>query len=127
MGRTSLYHDGLARGLHEAVKALDRTEAQLCVLSDSIDQAPYKKLVTALCQDHKIHLISAANSILLVSGPDSASTTPRAPPSRSLAALASLSSSGVRRPPPGSSSSTTSRPRLKWFLNQDTLSRHSQL
>merc|ERR1712150_123602 len=60
--RTSLYHDGLARGLHEAVKALDRTDAQLCVISDSIDVPAYKKLVTALCKEHKIASIAVPNS-----------------------------------------------------------------
>lgn len=60
--RTSLYYDGLARGLHEAVKALDRTKAQLCVLSNSIDVPAYKKLVTALCVEHDIQMISGHNS-----------------------------------------------------------------
>lgn len=60
--RTSLYHDGLARGLYEAVKALDREHAQLCVISDSIDVPNYKKLITALCKQHKVHSITVPNS-----------------------------------------------------------------
>lgn len=55
--QTSLHHDGLARGLSEAVKALDRREAHLCVLAANCEEAAYTKLITALCQEHKIPLI----------------------------------------------------------------------
>ena len=63
--RTSLYHDGLARGLKEAVKALDRREAHLCVLSNSCNEAAYIKLVTALCQENTIPLIKVEDSKML--------------------------------------------------------------
>merc|ERR1719276_849739 len=63
--RTSLCYDGLARGLHEAVKALDRTEAHLCVLSNSCNEPAYTKLITALCKEHSIDLIKVENSKLL--------------------------------------------------------------
>lgn len=55
--RTSLFHDGLARGLHESVKALDRREAHLCVLSSECNEPAYMKLITALCSEHSIPLI----------------------------------------------------------------------
>jgi len=55
--RVAMYHDGLARGLHEAVKALDRTEAQMCILSASCNEPAYVKLITALCKEHGISLI----------------------------------------------------------------------
>ncbi len=55
--RTSLFHDGLARGLHESVKALDRREAHLCVLSSGCNEPAYTKLITALCSEHSIPLI----------------------------------------------------------------------
>lgn len=63
--RSALYHDGLARGLHEAVKALDRTEAHLCVLSTSCNEPAYIKLITALCKEHSIDMIKVENSKLL--------------------------------------------------------------
>jgi len=60
--RTSLFHDGLARGLHEAVKTLDRKEAHLCVLSKGCDEPAYAKLITALCKEHQIPLIHVDDS-----------------------------------------------------------------
>ncbi|KAJ5429906.1 40S ribosomal protein S12 [Penicillium cf. griseofulvum] len=52
--RVSLIHDGLARGLREAAKALDRREAHMCVLNEGCEEEAYKKLVVALCSEHKI-------------------------------------------------------------------------
>mmetsp|Transcript_31415 Transcript_31415/g.27762 ORF Transcript_31415/g.27762 Transcript_31415/m.27762 type:complete len:147 (+) Transcript_31415:81-521(+) len=59
--RTSLFHDGLARGLHEAVKALDRREAHLCVLSSGCNEPAYTKLIVALCKEHDIPLLKVAD------------------------------------------------------------------
>lgn len=55
--KISLIHDGLARGLREAAKALDRRQAHMCVLNEGCEEEAYKKLVIALCQEHKIPLI----------------------------------------------------------------------
>jgi len=63
--RTSLNHDGLARGLHESVKALDRREAHLCVLSSGCNEPAYTKLITALCSEHSIPLIKVEESKVL--------------------------------------------------------------
>ena len=60
--RTSLYHDGLARGLYEAVKALDKNIAQLCVLSSSCNEKAYTTLITALCKEHNVDLIKVDQS-----------------------------------------------------------------
>ena len=55
--KTALIHDGLARGLREASKALDRRQAHMCVLNEACEEEAYKKLVVALCGEHKIPLI----------------------------------------------------------------------
>ena len=36
--KTALVHDGLARGLREAAKALDKREAHLCVLVETVTE-----------------------------------------------------------------------------------------
>ncbi|EIE22723.1 L30e-like protein [Coccomyxa subellipsoidea C-169] len=56
--KKALAHDGLARGLHETARALDRGEAQLCVLAEDCNQPDYKKLVEALCAEHGVSLLS---------------------------------------------------------------------
>lgn len=65
--RNSLVHDGLARGLREASKALSRGDAQLCVLCDSVTEESIIKLVEALCNepDEKIPLIKVSDAKLL--------------------------------------------------------------
>lgn len=55
--KLALMHDGLARGLREASKALDRRQAHMCVLNENCEEDAYKKLVAALCNEHKIPLI----------------------------------------------------------------------
>jgi len=55
--KTAQMHDGLARGLHECAKALDKRTAHLCVLADNCDEQMYSKLVEALCAEHSINLI----------------------------------------------------------------------
>lgn len=60
--KKSLVHDGLVRGLKESVKALDRREAHLCLLASTCDEAAYKKLVKAMCEQRKIPLIMVDDS-----------------------------------------------------------------
>eukprot|EP00118_Oscarella_pearsei_P024585 m.306358 g.306358 ORF g.306358 m.306358 type:complete len:136 (+) comp41183_c0_seq1:75-482(+) len=60
--KTALYHDGLARGLHEAAKALDKRQAHLCVLASNCDEPMYVKLVEALCAEHVINLLHVDDS-----------------------------------------------------------------
>jgi len=55
--KNALIHDGLARGLHEAAKALDKRQAHLCVLASNCDEPAYGRLVEALCAEHSINLI----------------------------------------------------------------------
>ncbi|GAA5800862.1 50S ribosomal protein L30e-like protein [Thamnidium elegans] len=60
--RRALIHDGLARGLKEAVKALDRRQAHLAVLVESCTESEYLKLVEALCAEHNINLIKVSDA-----------------------------------------------------------------
>jgi len=60
--KRSLVHDGLARGIRECAKALDRRQAHLCVLVDTCTEKEYIKLVEALCAEHNIHLIKVSDA-----------------------------------------------------------------
>lgn len=60
--KKSLAHDGLARGLHEGAKVIEKHAAQLCVLAEDCDQPDYVKLVKALCADHNVNLISVPSA-----------------------------------------------------------------
>ena len=55
--KLSMISDGLARGLRESVKALDKREALLCILANNCDEQMYVKLIEALCAEHSINLI----------------------------------------------------------------------
>merc|ERR1711962_1825294 len=55
--KQAMVHDGLSRGLREAVKALDKRTALLCVLANNCDEQSYVKLIEALCAEHSINLI----------------------------------------------------------------------
>uniref|UniRef100_A0A3B5RE53 40S ribosomal protein S12 n=1 Tax=Xiphophorus maculatus TaxID=8083 RepID=A0A3B5RE53_XIPMA len=59
--KTALIHDGLARGIREAAKALDKRQAHLCVLAANCDEPMYVKLVEALCAEHQINLIKVSD------------------------------------------------------------------
>jgi len=63
--KAALIHDGLSRGLHETVKALDKRQALLCILAENCDEASYKKLVQALCQEHQIPLLTVPDNMQL--------------------------------------------------------------
>eukprot|EP01083_Nonionella_stella_P243999 849714_1 len=60
--KAALISDGLARGLHEAAKALDRRTAHFCVLAENCDEPMYTKLVEALCGEHDIPLIKVKDN-----------------------------------------------------------------
>ncbi|XP_055376959.1 40S ribosomal protein S12 [Condylostylus longicornis] len=55
--KQSLRVDGLVHGIHQACKALDKRQAVLCILAESFEEPLYKKLITALCNEHRIPLI----------------------------------------------------------------------
>lgn len=60
--RKSRAHGGLARGLHEAAKVVEKHAAQLCVLAEDCDQPDYVKLVKALCADHNVSLVTVPSA-----------------------------------------------------------------
>ncbi|KAL7751990.1 40S ribosomal protein S12 [Sorochytrium milnesiophthora] len=60
--KRALIHDGLARGLRECVKALDRRQAHLCILAESCEEKEYLRLVEALCAEHNINLIKVEDA-----------------------------------------------------------------
>ncbi|XP_040095736.1 40S ribosomal protein S12-like [Oryx dammah] len=62
--KTALIHSDLACGNHEAAKALDKSQAHLCVLASNCDEPKYVKLVEALCAEHQINLIKVDNKKL---------------------------------------------------------------
>ena len=53
----SRINDGLVHGLNEVIKALDRKEAQLCILADDWEEDKYKILVEAFCHQNNISII----------------------------------------------------------------------
>ncbi|KAJ2814306.1 40S ribosomal protein S12, partial [Coemansia erecta] len=60
--KKALVNDGLVRGAKESIKALDRKDAELCVLSESTEEAGVVALVEALCAEHKIRVIKVPDS-----------------------------------------------------------------
>jgi ribosomal protein L7Ae-like RNA K-turn-binding protein len=123
--KIALIHDGLARGLREASKALDRRQAHMCVLNENCEEEAYKKLVVALCSEHKIPLIKVpdgkqlgewaglcTDSSLLgchVLTMGQARSIARETPGRWSTAPASSCGTGARSRRSGASCSTTSR------------------
>lgn len=63
--KNAMLHDGLARGLRECAKALDKRQAHLCVLVETVTEAEYLKLIEALCNEHKINLIKVGDAKVL--------------------------------------------------------------
>ncbi|KAJ4950488.1 hypothetical protein NE237_027320 [Protea cynaroides] len=60
--KKSQAHGGLARGLHEGAKVIEKHAAQLCVVAEDCNQPDYVKLVRALCADHNVSLISVPSA-----------------------------------------------------------------
>lgn len=60
--RKSLAHGGIACGLHEGAKVIEKHAAQLCVLAEDCDQPDYVKLVKALRADHNVKLLTVPSA-----------------------------------------------------------------
>jgi len=55
--KKSIEVNGLIRGLSQVARALDGRTAHLCILAEDCEEAPYKKLVAALCAQNNIDLV----------------------------------------------------------------------
>ena len=55
--KNALCHDGLARGIRECARVLDKRRVHLCVLASNCSEPAYKKLIKALCTEHGISLL----------------------------------------------------------------------
>ncbi|XP_038718370.1 40S ribosomal protein S12-like isoform X2 [Tripterygium wilfordii] len=60
--KKSLAHGGLACGLHEGAKVIEKHAAQLCLLAEDCDQPDYVKLVKGLCVDHNVSLVTVPSA-----------------------------------------------------------------
>ncbi|KAK9715801.1 hypothetical protein RND81_06G190500 [Saponaria officinalis] len=60
--KKSMAHGGLARGLHEGAKAIEKHGAHLCLLAEDCDQPDYVKLVKALCAEHNVNLLTVPSA-----------------------------------------------------------------
>ncbi|KHJ88821.1 ribosomal protein L7Ae [Oesophagostomum dentatum] len=67
--RSASFADGLAKGLHEAAKALDKRQSisgnLLKGVFSNCDEPMYVKLVEALCNEHNIPLIKVADKKII--------------------------------------------------------------
>ena len=54
--------DGVVRGIHEVVKALESNKVKVCFLASSCNEANYKNLITALCKEKTVPLVEVADN-----------------------------------------------------------------
>ena len=55
--KRAAYNNGLAKGLREVCKAIDKRQAYFAVLAENCDRPEYKTLITALCKEAGVKLI----------------------------------------------------------------------
>ncbi|KAL0481681.1 ribosomal protein S12 [Acrasis kona] len=55
-------HDGLAKGLRECCRAIDKKQAYFVVLAEDTAEDQYKQLITALCKEAKIDLLTTPSN-----------------------------------------------------------------
>ncbi|KAL6091218.1 hypothetical protein STEG23_029271 [Scotinomys teguina] len=60
--KIALIHDGLARGICEVAKALNKCQAHLCVVTSNCGEPMHVKLVEAPYAEHQINVIKVDNN-----------------------------------------------------------------
>ena len=55
--KQALFVNGIARGLNEAAKSLDKGSGKIAFLANDCDEPNYKKLITALCREKNVPLV----------------------------------------------------------------------
>merc|ERR1711937_12197 len=60
--KKALCHDGLARGIRECARMLDKRRVHLCILADNCSEPQYKKLISALCTEHSINMMTVPDN-----------------------------------------------------------------
>ena len=63
--KKALAYDGLCRGLHEATRAIEKGQGQLVVLAADCNEADYKKLIEALCNQNSVPMITVPENKML--------------------------------------------------------------
>ncbi|KAB2072145.1 hypothetical protein ES319_A08G271500v1 [Gossypium barbadense] len=63
--RKSKAHSGLARGLHEAAKAIEKHSAHLCVIADDCDQPDYVKLLCKIDSEGKARKVVGCSCVVV--------------------------------------------------------------
>merc|ERR1711862_927539 len=53
----ALFVNGIARGLNEAAKSLDKGAGKIAFLANDCDEPNYKKLITGLCREKNVPLV----------------------------------------------------------------------
>merc|ERR1739845_316330 len=66
--KNALCHDGLARGIRECARMLDKRRVHLCVLAKNCTEPAYSKLIKALCTEHAINLLRSMTTLSSASG-----------------------------------------------------------
>ena len=67
--KSALIHDGLSRGHHQTINALNKRQAVFgplfCILAENCKNAPYKNLVEALCRRNRIPILTVPDNVQL--------------------------------------------------------------
>lgn len=63
--RNSQQCNGLARGLHECVKTIDRSQGHLCILNSGLSEDAYKRVIKALCAKRNVPIVYVSSHMVL--------------------------------------------------------------